>query len=143
MFIFRLCPRGVLFITWICHFNLINTRRRETDIEKCVKPCTMLQLTGTMDCYKNGALFSALLCSFYPIPQTLESLIHSSVMLVAECAHSGIKQHPSLGSVRHIWETDKHRVGICAAQSREEDEVTSPILEWGTQSRKTQLTLEV
>lgn len=70
MFIFRLCPRGVLFITWICHFNLINSRRREPGIEKCAKHCTMLQLTGTMDCYKNAALFSALLCSFYPIPQT-------------------------------------------------------------------------
>lgn len=42
MFIFRFCPRGVLFITWMCHFNLINSRRGETGVEKCLKHCTML-----------------------------------------------------------------------------------------------------
>lgn len=50
------------FITWMCHFNLINSRRGETDMEKYLKLCNALLSSGTVVSFKKEFLFSVLSC---------------------------------------------------------------------------------
>ena len=60
MFIFIFCTREVLFVTQMCHFNLINSEGGETGIEKSLKYCMLLHLVLLQWILKE-VLFSVLL----------------------------------------------------------------------------------
>lgn len=66
------------FVTWMCHFNLINSRRGKTGIEKCLKPCTALHLVLAQWVLKRKAvLFWVLSSQFCSAEQTrIECLLY-------------------------------------------------------------------
>lgn len=116
MFIFRFCPRGVLFCSpEHANFNLINSRRRETGTEKCGKHNASINRHNGLT-EESGFIFISVVFILLSSTNTHLSPYYTVALHWLLSEHRAVKkQCLSLRCIQCIWEVEEYRISVCVA----------------------------